>query len=316
MRTDIWKKYLFIISVVFLSVYLLLFSLLNKYYGLVISHVISQCKFILTSFFTSEVHLAGLLIVSLIVVTGTALLLRIFFTYIKTQLKIGRQTKFITNSKFNKVIENLCKGIEINSEKICIIQSKNHIAFSFGIFNSKIFISTGLINDLTRKELEAVLIHEKYHICNFHTLTFIYLEISKSLLFFIPVTGALVKKIKLLLEFNADQNAISAQGTDKYLRYALATTLSTEYKQAIFPNFSVSYIEQRINMLIGKKVSFNLQKYELLISIFTLTLLIAMYFFPTSTHASADQILFQNAGNCNNNQNMTRLTLNMTVKPQ
>ena len=108
--------------------------------------------------------------------------------------------------------------MKIKMPKIYIFDNANPIAFSFKSLKSMIFISAGLMDLLNKKEIEAVILHELWHIKRKASI----LTMSVSLLrFFSPLS--------LLARFHhdsdkeeshADRFAITTQKTDKHLKSA------------------------------------------------------------------------------------------------
>ena len=79
----------------------------------------------------------------------------------------------------------------------------------------KIYISTGLLSHLTKKELEAVLRHEQYHLENHDTFTMIVASVAHSLFPFFPLVSDLINKYRIDREIRADKFAVSKIG-DQY----------------------------------------------------------------------------------------------------
>lgn len=49
-------------------------------------------------------------------------------------------------------------------DKVKIILDRKPLAFCLGFFQPKIYLSTGLIKLMNGSELEAIILHEKYHL--------------------------------------------------------------------------------------------------------------------------------------------------------
>ena len=102
--------------------------------------------------------------------------------------------------------------------RIFLLNIAKPIAFSTSYFKPKIFISAGLTDLLTRKETEAVLLHELAHINNKSSLL-------KSSTFFLRIISPLsnfssIHKEMSKDEIKADEFAIGIQGTEKYIKRA------------------------------------------------------------------------------------------------
>lgn len=56
------------------------------------------------------------------------------------------------------------KKLQMKAPKLYLLDRAKPVAFSFKTFRSAIFLSVGMLDILTKKEIEAVLLHELYHI--------------------------------------------------------------------------------------------------------------------------------------------------------
>ena len=172
----------------------------------------------------------------------------------------------------------------------------------------KIALSSGLIQNLSRDELEAVVLHESYHLKRLHVFVFLLAELSKALLFFIPIVDTFVNKIKLGLEIKADTEAVTFQGTNAHLRLALVKTITLAPFVDLNPNFSAILLEQRVNRLIKKDVLTPFDKQDLIRTFFITTFLIVMFLFPTSKHTHEKYAEMNIQFKCRDAQNYTSLS--------
>lgn len=284
MKLKIESTYAVSILATTVIIYSILFALLDKYYSLTLSHFIDGCKMAILDFFFSSTHIYGLLTVTLIVTASILLTTRSVVTFIKTRKKISKLLNMRTNKRSYKLCTVLEK-LNISSMRVVVIQSEKQVAFSYGLIQPKILISTGITETLSNKQLEAVLLHEYYHIKNSHVFLFLLSEVVNSLLFFIPTISALIDKVRLTFEIKADKAVILNQGTNKHLRLALAKTLSPVPHFSINPYFSADHLEQRIGKLLNKKVNTSFKKREILFSTFVVLFLFTLFTLPTKSHA-------------------------------
>jgi Zn-dependent protease with chaperone function len=90
-------------------------------------------------------------------------------------------------------------------DKVHFLDCEEPFCFTTGFISPHVFISWGIANNLTPLELEAIVLHEKYHIENRDPLKILLGKIATSALFFMP--RYLIDK-----EVAADQSAIQYQG--------------------------------------------------------------------------------------------------------
>ncbi len=103
----------------------------------------------------------------------------------------------------------------IKTPKVYLIKKSKPLAHSFTNIRPTIFISVGMFELFTKKEIEAVLLHELYHVkqrFSFSKFSAFFLKI------FIPVPSfmSLVKHLDKE-EKDADKHACEIQRTDRYL---------------------------------------------------------------------------------------------------
>ncbi len=111
-------------------------------------------------------------------------------------------------------IKKCCKSFEIKPPNVYIFNSNKPVAFSFASFKSAIFFSDKLYKLLSKKEFEAVLLHELAHI-KFRSSLY---KISAFMLRFSPF--AFFKNFGREIgieERKADDFVIKVQKTDRYI---------------------------------------------------------------------------------------------------
>lgn len=102
----------------------------------------------------------------------TALLASVLVSVIAPFLFLGRYIRRSNVASIDNAasivnfVNKYAKKLFIKRPKVYILDSQKPEAFSFNLFKSKIFISLGMIELLSKKELHAVLLHELGHIKN------------------------------------------------------------------------------------------------------------------------------------------------------
>ena len=100
-------------------------------------------------------------------------------------------------------------------ENVLVFTQAKPQAFCFGIRNPKIYISTGLVQLMNKKELEVILRHEKYHLEHKDTLTLLLASVIESLFPFFPVVSDFIRVYRTDRELAADKAAITTS-IDKF----------------------------------------------------------------------------------------------------
>ncbi|MBI4738182.1 M48 family metalloprotease [Candidatus Woesearchaeota archaeon] len=152
----------------------------------------------------------------------TALLTGLVFApviFIRWYKRQAREINDTTNPLVAFIVKH-SKKMGIYEVKLYVCDSAKPLAFSYSFLKSKIFISIGMIDILTKKELESVLLHELYHIKHKSGMLKHALHLLRATS---PIAAFTVSAIKLdHEERSADAFAISQQETDRFICRAKA----------------------------------------------------------------------------------------------
>ncbi|MEK6887623.1 MAG: M48 family metalloprotease [Candidatus Aenigmatarchaeota archaeon] len=122
------------------------------------------------------------------------------------------------NKEIMAFVRKYSSVLKIRMPKIYIVDKAKPIAFSFKSFRSAIFVSVGMLDILSKKEIQAVLLHELAHI-----------KQRSSVLKFSSFLMNVLSPLSLLARFHhdtskeereADKFAIRVQRTSKYINSA------------------------------------------------------------------------------------------------
>lgn len=210
--------------------------------------------------------------------------------------------KIIIEKNVNRLIKSL--GLE---SKTIIIKSNEKFAFCLGFKNPKIYLSTGLITQLSLEEVKAVLRHEQYHLENHDTFTMIIALTAHSLFPFFPVLGDLIKKYRIEREIAADKFAIAKIGDSSNLISALKMLLSfpTVEKIGLAAIAEQGTLEPRIYSLLNKPYAHKqLRLRNILITVFSALLVGSIMVIPIHAkelhHEEYDVMMVCTDGTCMN----------------
>jgi len=157
-------------------------------------------------------------------------------------------------------LRRLGTTIEIDGTRIRILP-KTDAAFSF--FNT-IFLG----EELSEVQKTNILIHEKIHIEQRHSIDLIFFEILRIVCWFNPLVYVFQNKMVLLQEYTADAEAAAQNGKIPYYEGLLAQVFKTESISFINTFFNHSLIKKRIIMLQKSKSKKIFQlKYLLLVPV-------------------------------------------------
>jgi len=128
------------------------------------------------------------------------------------------KSKEVRHPFLSRFIENISKKYDIKKSSLHLVDSAKPFAFSISTIKAHIFISIGLAELLTRKEMESVLLHELGHIKNRTSFLKFSSLLHKAISPFSHF--ATLNKELGMEEKKADDFAVSAQGTGRFLKSA------------------------------------------------------------------------------------------------
>ena len=95
-------------------------------------------------------------------------------------------------------------------QRIVLIRSDRPLVFTHGLLHPQVWLSTGLRDLLSDKELEAVLLHEAHHVRARDPLKILAARCLSRALFFVPVARDLCETYLISKELDADKQATAA----------------------------------------------------------------------------------------------------------
>ena len=104
-------------------------------------------------------------------------------------------------------IRALIASFGLDVSHIVLIQSTQPLIFCYGFLQPRICLSTGLVDFLSTKQLQAAFQHEDYHRQQWDPLRILLVEMVSAMLFFLPVIRDWCAAFKIKLELDADSYA-------------------------------------------------------------------------------------------------------------
>jgi len=153
-------------------------------------------------------------------------------------------------------------GTKIHTKDITLV-SLPDTTTAFSFFNT-IYIG----NNLSETKKTNVIIHEKIHIREYHSLDLIFFEILRILFWFNPLIYIYQHRMAMLQEYIADAKAILETNKKEYYQDLLSQVFQTEKISFINTFFNHSLIKNRLIMLQKSKSKKIFQlKYLLLVPV-------------------------------------------------
>lgn len=216
---------------------------------------------------------------------GVVSSLVLLITSIGASLSLWRLVRFLmghrrlhqlkTVGQIPEKLQRVINKHNLDEKTVLLIGGDQLTAYTIGLFKPRIVVSQSLAQKLTNEQLEAVILHELYHLQNRHVLWLLFSRLISSLFFFIPLIEFLARQLKTEFELAADAFVVKKQKTKDHLCDSLA--LNLQYAGDVVPHFSTSPIERRVESLVDNKFSFERMGIKTLsVSIFSLILMLGI----------------------------------------
>lgn len=101
--------------------------------------------------------------------------------------------------------------------RILVIEDEAFVAISMGMFRRRIIVSTGIFNIFSKPEIEAILLHERYHCDQFDPMKALLSAVVVDGIGYVPIIKAAAHYYKTYKELLADRFAIKHMGTEYYV---------------------------------------------------------------------------------------------------
>ncbi len=191
---------------------------------------------------------------------------------------------FLFLLKIHKILKLKHKGTKTKIDTFTIISLPNTTsAFSF-------FRTIFLGELLSETKRANILLHEKTHVSQYHSLDLIFFEVLRIAMWFNPLVYIYQHRITVLQEYIADAKAVSETSKKEYYQNLLSQVFQTDNISFINTFFNHSLIKKRIVMLQKSKSKKIFQlKYLLLIPVVSVMLVYTSCSDETSAQTSAAQ---------------------------
>lgn len=246
------NKHLFIFSSLLSLLLASYLFILVKFFPILIHHTFYYCREMAKTISLSLPGNFGEVVFGILIVSA----LYTVFKFIATVVQVYKFRKMLSRSivKDDTLTDTFIALKLVN--KIVILHDDKPFAYCFGILNPKIFITTKLIAMTNRKELEIILLHEKYHLEHRDNLVLLLATFIESLFPFFPIFTDLIRIYKTDRELLADHAAIQEKSDKYFLSSVLKKLLQYEPSRipALAPAIADSdTLETRIKSLLSIK---------------------------------------------------------------
>ena len=126
--------------------------------------------------------------------------------------------------------------------RLDVVDTPGAFAFAYGWVRPRICLSTGLVALLTDEELEAVLLHEGWHMHRRDPLWLLLVQVVGAAFVFVPEIRRLVHLYRLAVEVAADRHVVAAMGDRRWLASALVKVMGPPVMAPAFEGQSAARI--------------------------------------------------------------------------
>jgi Zn-dependent protease with chaperone function len=155
--------------------------------------------------FTVRMVVTALLVVSIIMVVRRLWRTHRLMATLHTAIAAGAHAGLPTR------LTALCAQLGL-AHPIILLATPTPLAFCFGLLRPSICLSTGLLDTLSDKELQAVLLHEDHHCRHFDPLRTFVADLLAALFFFLPVASEWSACFAVSTELAADRYVMRQAG--------------------------------------------------------------------------------------------------------
>jgi len=195
------------LSILFLSLLVsgVLGIVLAKPLSLFIKEALYLCQKIVSGDVYSSLHPFSNILITIILIAFSLGILSFLTQFYKTQKLVREMSKNFVDrpAKLRNVIVSLSLG-----NKVDVVKDKSLFSFCAGIFLPRIIITTSLVENLSERELEAVLLHEKAHLKARDPLKLLFGKTISIIFFFLPIFKELYKNMNATNEILADRKLV------------------------------------------------------------------------------------------------------------
>lgn len=174
--------------------------------------------------------------------------------------------------------------------RIYIVNDDRPFALTVGFIRPVIYLSQGLIHMLSNHELEAVIVHEKYHQEHFHPLRLLLLNTIRVVLFYAPVFKSISEYTAVSYEVSADKASMNTTSRSILASAILKTVQHTQWlSPAPLCTAGFSFIPERVNALDqpAQRLRLTIPKLYLALSLLSIVFITPSLAILFSVHAHA-----------------------------
>ncbi|CAM3820720.1 M56 family metallopeptidase [Marinicrinis lubricantis] len=185
--------------------------------------------------------------------------LMILFTFIRIGWRMVRQSimsyKWMRHFRCN-IHEALTRHLQDKYRswgiEMIVTQDDDFVALTIGMLRSKIVVSSGLFSRFDEQEIEAILLHERFHLSNRDNFKLFIMTLCTEGFGYLPTIRVIFRYFEIWKELLADRFAIKQMGTEYYLGRVLfkLTAAGGIQKSEVGVHFAEAAMSYRIMQVL------------------------------------------------------------------
>jgi Zn-dependent protease with chaperone function len=141
---------------------------------------------------------------------GAMLGIRSLLEQVVCSVRLGRRVSEL-ELPLTAEVEEAANGMDLRN-RVVLVDSGESFSFTYGALTPRVAVSRGLVEATSRRELEAVLEHERYHVRNLDPLKVLVARALPATFFYLPALREMRGRYIAGRELAADRRAVSRCG--------------------------------------------------------------------------------------------------------
>lgn len=235
---------------------------------------------------------------SIIWITGSTIIL--LFTIKESVvfgLHIKKNSEFVKDQAILDIINVYKRANKIHRAIRISSCTSVQMPMVIGVLNPRILLSAHMIDELERKYLEPILLHELCHIKRNDVLKSYLYIIAKALHWFNPLVWMGIMKMKEDMEFACDGRVLKLLDGKHRIEYCESLIQATRFLKAIrIPQFASSLYEKKSNLKerVVKMINPQRKSKKVAMISFVLAIVMVLACFTTACQPTPEELIVQN----------------------
>lgn len=233
--------------------------------------LINYCQTVFAEILNNPTTTASL-IAFMFVSMGSLLVLALITNAIR---KYTNLTLLLEPSIYSQKLIQVAQELSITTDVICL-PTNSIYSFCAGLIQPKIYVSKGLVDTFSEKELKAVLAHEGYHAKSYDPLKSLIISYIAKTPFVSTLTKRISQRFTLFQELDADAYAIQRSDKTTFLHALTKASYVHEIPVPAFSNAQALRLEHHLSYKSSYKTRGSLLGFATMVTFLVLVNLLVL----------------------------------------